>query len=40
MLINSFGGTPKAAMTLGCIYLLGLVVPWFMPETRDTPLPE
>lgn len=38
-LISSFGGIPKAAMTLGCIYLLGLVVPWFMPETKGKPLP-
>ncbi len=40
ILISSFGGIPKAAMTLGCIYLLGLVVPWFMPETTGKPLPE
>jgi MFS family permease len=39
VLIGSFGGIPKAAMTLGCIYLLGLVVPWFVPETRGQPLP-
>jgi MFS family permease len=40
VLISSFGGIPRAAMTLGCIYLLGLVVPWFLPETRGHPLPE
>ena len=40
LLINSFGGIPKAAMTLGSIYLLGLVVPWFMPETRGKALPQ
>jgi MFS family permease len=39
VLISSFGGIPRAAMTLGCIYLLGLVVPWFLPETRGKPLP-
>jgi MFS family permease len=39
LLITEFGGIPKAAMTLGCIYLLGLVVPWFLPETRGEPLP-
>lgn len=38
-LIQSFGGIPRAAMTLGCIYLLGLVLPWFMPETKGKPLP-
>jgi MFS family permease len=40
VLIGTFGGIPKAAMTLGCIYLIGLVVPWFLPETRGAPLPE
>lgn len=39
VLITGFGGIPKAAMTLGCIYLLGLIVPWFVPETRGKPLP-
>jgi MFS family permease len=39
LLITEFGGIPKAAMTLGCIYLLGLIVPWFLPETRGEPLP-
>jgi MFS family permease len=40
VLINQFGGIPKAAMTLGCIYILGLIVPWYMPETRGQSLPE
>ena len=39
LLIGHFGGIPKAAMTLGCVYLLGLVVPWFVPETRGKALP-
>jgi MFS family permease len=39
LLIAQFGSIPKAAMTLGCIYLLGLIIPWFMPETRGEPLP-
>ncbi len=39
-LIQVFGSIPRAAMTLGCIYLVGLVVPWFLPETRGKPLPE
>jgi MFS family permease len=38
-LIQTFGSVPRAAMTLGSIYLLGLVLPWFMPETRGEPLP-
>jgi len=29
----------KAALTLASIYVVGLIVPWFMPETRGKPLP-
>jgi MFS family permease len=39
-MIQKFGGISRGAMTLGLIYLLGLVVPWFMPETKGRPLPE
>ena len=39
-LIHTFGGVPRAAMTLGLIYIVGLIVPWFLPETRGKPLPE
>ena len=39
VLIQSFGGIPRAATILGAIYVLGLVVPWFMPETKGRPLP-
>ena len=39
-IIQRFGGVSRAAMTLGTIYLLGLVVPWFVPETRGKPLPD
>jgi len=39
-LIGAFGSIPRAAMTLSGIYLLGLVVPWFLPETTGKPLPE
>jgi MFS family permease len=38
-LIQRFGGIPWTAMTLGTIYVLGLIVPWFLPETRGKPLP-
>jgi MFS family permease len=38
-LIQTFGSIPRAAMTMGSIYLVGLVVPWFMPETRGRALP-
>ncbi|HEY1608637.1 MAG TPA: MFS transporter, partial [Paraburkholderia sp.] len=33
-MIKSFGGVPQAAMALGSVYLLGIVLPWFLPETR------
>jgi MFS family permease len=39
-MIQFFGGIPRTAMILGSIYVLGLVVPWFLPETRGKPLPE
>src|SRR5260370_34106438 len=39
-ILHSFGSIPHAAMTIGSIYLLGLAVPWFMPETRREPLPD
>lgn len=39
-LIQYFGGIPKAAVVFGFVYLLGLVVAPFMPETRGQPLPE
>lgn len=39
-LIHAFGGIAHAAMTLGSIYVVGLIVPWFLPEMRGKPLPE
>ncbi len=39
-MIQFFGGIPRTAVTLGLIYILGLIVPWFLPETRGKPLPE
>lgn len=39
-IVKTFGSIPQAAMSIGLIYLLGLVVPWFMPETRGKLLPE
>jgi len=38
-MIQAAGGIPHAALALGSIYILGLIVPWFMPETRDMDLP-
>jgi MFS family permease len=39
-LIHAFGSISRAAMMLGTVYIIGLIVPWFMPETRGKPLPE
>jgi MFS family permease len=39
-MIQKFGGISRGAMTLGLIYVLGLIVPWFVPETKGRPLPE
>ncbi|MGJ7538534.1 MULTISPECIES: MFS transporter [unclassified Variovorax] len=39
-MIHTFGSIPRAAMTLSTIYVIGLIVPWFMPETRGKELPE
>jgi len=39
-LIHAFGSIPRAAMTLGSIYDVGLIVPWFRPETRGRALPQ
>lgn len=39
-LIQYFGGIPKVAVAFGFVYVLGLVVAPFMPETRGRPLPE
>jgi len=38
-IIQGFGGVPHAAVALGAIYLLGLIVPWFVPETLGKALP-
>lgn len=39
-LVANFGGPANAAMIISTVYLFGLVVPWFLPETRGKPLPE
>jgi MFS family permease len=39
-MIQKFGGISRGAITLGLIYILGLIVPWFVPETKGRPLPE
>ncbi|WP_342164665.1 MFS transporter [Methylobacterium sp. SD21] len=39
-IVTSFGGVAAAALTMSSVYVLGLIVPWFMPETTGQPLPE
>ncbi len=39
-LVTRFGGVANAAMIMASIYILGLIVPWFVPETAGKPLPE
>lgn len=39
-MVTNFGGIANAALTLSSIYVIGLVVPWFLPETAGKPLPH
>ncbi|MEL6063015.1 MULTISPECIES: MFS transporter [unclassified Methylobacterium] len=39
-IVTSFGGVAAAALTMSSVYVIGLIVPWFMPETTGRPLPE
>ena len=39
-LVANFGGIVNAVLIISSIYLLGLVVPWFLPETAGKPLPH
>ncbi len=39
-MIKSFGGVSQAALALGTVYLLGIVLPWFLPETRGAGMPD
>ncbi len=38
-LIGTLGGIDRAALTLGAVYVFGLLLPWFMPETKGQALP-
>jgi MFS family permease len=39
-LVKSLGGVAHVALTFGSVYVLGMLLPWFLPETRDMDLPE
>lgn len=34
-MIKAFGGIAPTALAFGSIYVIGLIVPWFLPETVD-----
>jgi MFS family permease len=40
LMIESLGGTSRAAVTIGCIYIIGVIVPWFLPETLGQKVPQ
>ncbi|MGY2052051.1 MFS transporter [Methylobacterium sp. JK268] len=39
-IVTSFGGVSRAALIMSSVYVIGLIVPWFVPETAGKPLPE
>jgi hypothetical protein len=39
-IVTLFGGVGRAALIMCSVYVIGLIVPWFMPETAGEPLPE
>jgi MFS family permease len=39
-LVAKFGGITNAALIISSIYVIGLFVPWFLPETTGKPLPH
>ncbi len=40
VIVPAFGGVGRAALVMGSVFVIGLIVPWFMPETAGKPLPE
>jgi MFS family permease len=39
-IVTSFGGVAQAALIMSSVFVIGLIVPWFMPETTGRPLPD
>ena len=39
-MIKTFGGVSHAALIMSSCYVLGIVIPWFLPETRGKGMPE
>lgn len=40
LMVLSEGSYPRACSTITLIYLVGMVLIWFAPETKGKPLPE
>jgi MFS family permease len=40
LMIKSFGGVSQAALALGSVYVIGMIVPWFLPETNGRGMPD
>ncbi|CAG9187635.1 MFS transporter [Cupriavidus pinatubonensis] len=39
-MIKTFGGVAHAALIMSSCYVLGIIIPWFLPETRGQGMPE
>ena len=39
-IVSSVGGLANAALIMSSIYIIGLIVPWFAPETAGKPMPD
>ncbi len=39
-MIKAFGGVPHAAVAMSACYVIGIIVSWFLPETRGQGMPE
>lgn len=39
-IVTELGGIAQAALIMSSVFVIGLIVPWFMPETAGRPLPE
>jgi len=37
---GAFGGLPQACAALSFVYVVGVIVIWFVPETKGKPLPD
>jgi len=40
IMIERLGGAEHTAVILGSVYILGVIIPWFLPETSGEALPS